>query len=703
MIKKFFSTGVVFLNKLKFPQKFIIISLTLLFLIGFMLLNLVSQMNERIAFANKEKEGIVYIQSLMKLMQNLQQHRGMASAYLNGDNAFKPRLVQKESEIEQNVNKINDLTHKNKEYLKISDKWSLMDSKLAQLIKDYSHMKPKESFSKHTEFISELLLFSSYISDTSNLTFDPDIDYSYMIDINFAKIPHITENLGQIRAVGSGMLASNDKTIESKLKLLVRETLIKNDNESLKNGIEKVFNANLSIKTQLINDFEQTYEGNKVFLNQLEANIINLNDYKISAKEFFNNATATIDTNYVFFDKSVNILNKLFDKKIIEYSHFRNFVILISLVSLAVSVYLFIALYLSIIQTINSLDNNLCKIAEGDLTEQVAVDTQDELSNVALSVNNMSEKFRSLLVQLIKSIEEISASSEEMSACADQTAQGSQQTANSTAQLAQGAQDVSENVEKGATAVESMNKVIQSISEEAVNVAKLGNDTESNANDGKGHVKKAVDKIGSIKTVAEDISLTIGALGKLSSEIETIIDLIKNISSQTNLLALNAAIEAARAGEHGKGFAVVADEVKKLASQSGEATDKITGMIKEIQSKTSLAVTTMDKASNEVEEGVTVINNAGKALENVIDQVKQANSKIQGIAKEIDGVADSSQDVVIMMENISAVTEETAASAEEISSITEEQTASMQEISASSQTLAKIAEELNKYVSVFKI
>ena len=185
-------------------------------------------------------------------------------------------------------------------------------------------------------------------------------------------------------------------------------------------------------------------------------------------------------------------------------------------------------------------------------------------------------------------------------------------------------------------------QVIQNISEEAVSIAKLGNDTENNANAGKEHVKKAVNKIESIRIVSGEISGTIGELGTLSSQIESIVDLIKNISGQTNLLALNAAIEAARAGEHGKGFAVVADEVKKLAGQSGEATDKITSMIKEIQSKTHIAVTSMDKASNEVDEGVTVINDAGKALENIIDQVKQANSKIQGINKEIDGVAKSS-------------------------------------------------------------
>ena len=348
--------------------------------------------------------------------------------------------------------------------------------------------------------------------------------------------------------------------------------------------------------------------------------------------------------------------------------------------------------------------DRLQEFEKGNLSkESVIIRANDEIGEIGKGLNNTQESLRNLIMQVSQSAEDISASSEEMSASSEQTAQGAQQTASSTTQLAQGAQEISRNVEQGASNLNKMNKTVQDVLEEAKLVSKLGNDAETNANIGAEHIKKAVNKINSIKKVSEDISVNISELGQLSSDIEQIVDLIKNIAGQTNLLALNAAIEAARAGEHGKGFAVVADEVKKLAGQSAGATEKITSMIKEIQHKTQVAVSTMGKTTQEVEEGVFVVNDAGTALETIIIQVKAANVKIQGITKEIDGVAKTSEEMVQMIENISAITEETAASAEEISSITEEQTASMEEISASSQTLAGVAEILTKQVSVFKI
>jgi len=423
--------------------------------------------------------------------------------------------------------------------------------------------------------------------------------------------------------------------------------------------------------------------------------------YLVNNKASFSQSAEYLRKLSEYSQKQAEEMNKQAAKDALTANTIILTVIILAILT-ALSIGLLIASMIS--KPINQVVDNLKEVADGNLkVENIDNNSKDEIGALAQALNTTVGRLKSLVGEVMGSVEDISASAEEMSASSEQTAQGAQQTATSTTQLAQGAQEISRNVEDGATNINKMNKAIQGVSEEAKTVAKLGNDSETNANEGAEHVKKAVNKIDSIKKVSEDISINISELGQLSSEIEQIVDLIKNIAGQTNLLALNAAIEAARAGEHGKGFAVVADEVKKLAGQSAGATEKITSMIKEIQNKTHLAVTTMNKVTHEVEEGVFVINDAGTALDHIITQVKAANVKIQGITNEIDGVAKNSEDMVKMIENISAITEETAASAEEISSITEEQTASLEEISASSQTLAGISEKLTQQVSVFKI
>lgn len=399
------------------------------------------------------------------------------------------------------------------------------------------------------------------------------------------------------------------------------------------------------------------------------------------------------------------------------------------------------------------------RVADGDLTANASIEATDEIGLTGTTLNNMAAKLRGLMLEINETSVQIATASEEVNLATEQSSQGSQHVTNSVSQLAGGTQQIAKNITELATGVQqiaksvdqlskgsqkqaehvndglsnikNINGAILNISHSVTETAKASEKVETAVNEGQSETVNAVSKVNQVKTTATGISQTINELGKLGANIEVIVELIKTIAGQTNLLALNAAIEAARAGEHGKGFAVVADEVKKLANESAEATEKITEMIKEIQNKTRLAVSIMDEGVKEIEVSVESIDKVNSALNYIQDAAKVSSSQVKSITAEVTTLAKDSEQVAQMMEEISSITQEIAASSEEISSITEqtaasaeevssiteesaasaeeisgvveEQTASLEEINASSQSLAKIAEGLNKQISIFKI
>lgn len=262
------------------------------------------------------------------------------------------------------------------------------------------------------------------------------------------------------------------------------------------------------------------------------------------------------------------------------------------------------------------------KKAEHDRERKAArdrVERADKLENKITAFNqNISENMTSVS-EAISILEKTSSG---MSTLAKSTEEQSTTAASSAVQT-------SNNVQSVAAATEEM----------AASVTEIGRQMEETAT------------ISSDALIKVDEMVNMSAnLAETSQQVDTVINLIRDIAKQTNLLALNATIEAARAGESGKGFSVVASEVKTLASQTAEATNKIANHISQMQNISTEVVEGINQVRNIIYHNADIASSVRSAVEEQGHVTKEISKNVQEAAVGSDRV---SSQIVQVQENTS--------------------------------------------------
>ncbi|BEG73210.1 methyl-accepting chemotaxis protein [Achromobacter xylosoxidans] len=317
------------------------------------------------------------------------------------------------------------------------------------------------------------------------------------------------------------------------------------------------------------------------------------------------------------------------------------------LVILAVSLGAFLFMNRVVLRPLRMVGESFDRIAGGDLTTRVDVQSTNEIGVLMAAVKRMQESLARTVATVRRGVDEINVGSREISA---------------------GNTDLSSRTEEQAASLEetaaSMEELASTVKQNADN-ARQANQLAASASD-------VAERGGS--AVAEVVN-TMQGISASSRKISEIVSVIDGIAFQTNILALNAAVEAARAGEQGKGFAVVAGEVRSLAQRSAQAAKEIKGLIEDSVSK--------------VGAGSQQVERAGATMQEIVASVKR---------------------VTDIMGEISAASEEQSSGIDQVNravsqmdEVTQQNAALVEEAAAAAGSLQEQAQRLAEAVAVFKI
>ncbi len=358
----------------------------------------------------------------------------------------------------------------------------------------------------------------------------------------------------------------------------------------------------------------------------------------------------------------------------------------------------------SISRPIKSIVTTAEVVAGGDLTGVADPGkVKGEIATLASAFNTMVSSLQGIVRTIREQASFAKEASESLSIASVESSRAGEQIAITIQSVAENSTEMSSEITRIQQLAEELNQVsfqAKGLSDQALNVAE---DTAESADKGNAALQASVEQLQAVSETVQFATDAIQKLGRRSEEIGDIVGLIDGIASQTNLLALNAAIEAARAGEQGRGFAVVAEEVRKLAAGSQDAAQKITNLIEDIISETTVTTQSMEVNSEEVAKQLLAINRAAESLREILvkaDQTRAAAESMTAISSELTG---QSQRLEEVLQSIAQAVQDNAASSEEVAASSEEQNATAEEVAATAHQLKEIVEILTKSVNQFKV
>lgn len=625
------------LNSLKISQKLWLSVLSFSIPILMLLYFTVSGINYDINFARLEIFGNRLLAPLTELLALVPKHQRLVVIPRLKNPPFIDNLTPIKNLIENNLETLEKETEAVGTQLKITpsqlkeagmekllpatitEQWQRLQSSQnlnkEQLAQQYSDLK---------QLISGLI---SRVGDTSNLILDPDLDSYYLMDVVLLALPQAQQRVGEILLYSQGLSSQNQLANPEKVKLEVYASSLQNaDLERIVQGIstsvreDKNFYGELP-SLQNIPPVLSSYEAAVKKFSETLIQLARTGSIDILNESFFQQGEEVVSKGSELWTVTRKELDKLIERRIQDLENKRLIYLGSSLIALGISIFLVFQISREITVRIFQAGAITKDVAQGDFTIHVRIDSQDEIGQLLSAIKYMIKNLNSLIKQTQESGIQVSASATELLATAKQQEVVVTNQAELIIEVMKSTQEISQLIEN----------LVQQISQ----VASTSQETAKFARNSQSDIIQMKETMQNMENASKNISRKLQTIDERTKNVTVVLTTITKLAEQTNLLSLNAAIEAEKAGEAGRGFAVVAREIRRLADQTAVASLDIERIINDMQLAVLEGVMEMNNFIPQFYYGADKISKISSQLGKIIQQVQALSPQAQTISSSM--------------------------------------------------------------------
>lgn len=638
------------LGNLKLRKKFLIFAILGVFLVTAPLVEYLRISNAAIALAQRERDGIPAIQHLLRLMQLVQQHGGLAISVLGGNAVMEPQRVAVSAAMDKASAIFSGSLSAGAINSNITLAWGAAQKawRRLRLTAAEQTTDPQVIAALHAELVTQLGDVMDILADRYGLTLDGQLDSAGLIQVALQYSPQLTESLVQMR-VRSLLHQAKQTTLgtEERSELNALAGVSRAQFRNMMRALDKSMGASELIAEKI---GTVTAEGQRLYGQALKMTREQRLDSAAgvsSSEQYLRGLNDAMIGQFKLSAAVVEALDASLASRVSSLREKQLWILAVVLLVSFIAAIIGYAVASSISIPLQQASGMAQRFASGDLTGRSQSITEHEMGRMFTALEAMRAGLALAVTDVRQAADIVGAASGEI--------------ANGNIDLSRRTERQAATLEETASSMEQLTATVKQNTENAGHASSLADEASTVASRG--------------GAAMSNIATTMQGISQSSKKIAEITGVIDAIAFQTNILALNAAVEAARAGEQGRGFAVVAAEVRSLAQRSALAAKEIKLLIEE--------------ASGRVASGAKEVGDAGKTMDEIVAAVSRVNSLIAQIAR-------ASGEQLIGIEQIDRAISE-------IDGNTQQNAAVVEQAAAAAQEMAEQAQHLIAAVAKFKL